>query len=136
MSKTKDSQSITAIARASAASALEHFMEIKKAVPARVKHFREYLRDGPAPRGRPKGKLQYDDELYLIEMGRLLETGKARNLHHAATIVVAQNSELTPPTIEEDSVVRRLSDAFKKDAALYRFPGQGEPLTTSGKAAR
>ena len=79
MSKTKDSQSITAIARASAASALEYYMEIRAAVPARVKHFRDYLRNGPVPQGRPKGKLRYDDELYLIEMGRLLETGEARN---------------------------------------------------------
>ncbi len=134
MSKNKDSQSITARACSSALSALEYYVEIKSEVSARVKHCVAFLRN-PQPRGRPKGK-QYDDDRYLIEMGRLLETGEAGNVHRAAKIVVAQNPELTPPTIEEDSVVRRLSDAFKKDAALYRFLGQGETLTTSGKAAR
>ena len=136
MSKTKDSQSLSGSARASAISILEHLAETKTEVPARMKHYLDYLRNVPEPRGRPKGKLKYNDEPYLIEMGRLLEMEQADNLHHAATIVVAQNPALTPPTIEKDSVVRRLSDAFKKDAALYRFLGQQETLTTSGKPAR
>ncbi len=121
MSKTKDSQSLSGRARASAISVLEHFMEIKTEVPARIKHFVEYLRSGPGPRGRPKGKLKYDDEPYLIEMGRLLETGKAENLHRAATNVVQGRQVLGQ---SDEAKIKRLSKAFKKDEASYRRLGR------------
>ena len=136
MSKSRFSQSLSGSYRASVIWSYKRLLEIKTEVPARMERHLDFLINGPKPRGRPKGKLQYDDTPYLIEMGRLLETCEAGNVNHAATIVVAQNPALTPPTIEKDSVVRRLSDAFKKDAALYRFLGQQETLTTSGKPAR
>ena len=135
MSKTKDSQSLSGRARASAISVLEHFMEIKTEVPARIKHFVEYLRNGPEPRGRPKGKLQYDDERYLIEMGRLLEKGEADNPHQAASLLVTQHPELAR-YIQKNSAIKRLSDAFKKDEALYRFLGRDADPISLKKAAR
>ncbi len=74
MSKTRFSESLTASARASVIWAYERLIEIKTHVPVRMERHLSFLLDRPQPRGRPKGKLQYDDELYLIEMGRLLET--------------------------------------------------------------
>ena len=123
MSKNRFSRSLSASARASALSTLEHFMEIKTEVPARIKHFVDYLRTPPPPRGRPEGKLKYDDEPHLIEMGRLLETGEAGNLHRAATIV-AQGGQV--PGQSDDATIKRLSRAFKKDEALYRSLGREE----------
>ena len=135
MSKTKFFQSLTASARASAISGLEFLMESKTEVPERMKHFRDYLMN-PQPRGRPKGKLQYDDTPNLIEMGRLLETGEAGTVNRAAKIVVARNPDLAPQTVEDDSVVRRLSNAFKEDPALYRLLGREADPISLKKAAR
>ncbi len=102
-------------------------MEIKTEVPARIKHFVDYLRTPPSPQGRPKGKLQYDDTPYLIEMGRLLERGEAENVHHAAKIVV-QSGEV--PGQSDDANINRLRKAFKKDEALYRLLGRDADPTS------
>ncbi len=59
----------------------------------------------------------------MIEMGRLLETGEAANPHRAATVVVAQNTQLSKHSLE-DSVIRRLTNAFNEDEELYRRLGR------------
>ena len=72
-------------------------------------------------RGRPKGSRRYDDELHLIEMGRLLETREAGKLHHAATTVV-QGGQV--PGASTEAKIKRLSEAFKKDEEIYRRLGR------------
>ena len=129
-------EGVTASAMAILAGAGKRVAEILAPAPKWLTTVIERVEAGKKERGRPKGKLQHDDERYLIEMGRLLETGEAGKVHRAAKIVVAQNPELTPQTILKGSAIRRLCDAFKKDEALYRFLGRENAPAHSEKAAR
>ncbi len=57
----------------------------------------------------------------MIEMGRLLETGEARNPYHAVKIVVQGGRVLGA---SDEAKIKRLYEAFKKDEGRYRRLGR------------
>ena len=105
-----------------AASSATLLMRVSGTAAKGIESLQDYWIFAPRKRGRgrPKGSRKYDDELHLIEMGRLLETGEVRNPHHAATIVVQGGRVLGA---SDKAKIKRLLKAFKKDEGFYRRLG-------------
>ena len=119
-------EGVAASAMAILAGAGKRAAEILAPAPKWLTTIIERVEAGKKERGRPIGSHQYDDGPYLIEMGRLLETEEAEKVHRAAKIVV-QSGQV--PGASNDANIKRLSRAFKKDEALYRFLGRdADPL--------
>ena len=114
-------EGVTASAMAILAGAGKRAAEILAAAPKWLTTIIERVEAGKKERGRPIGSHQYDDTQYLIEIGRLLETGKAGSFHRAAKIVL-QGKQV--PGQSDTATIKRWSRAFKKDEALYRSLGR------------
>ena len=107
--------------RASTVLAIERFIKVKHEPGQRIVDFLDWFRTGPKSPGRPPGSQQYDDELHLIEMGRVLETGEVGTLHRAATTVV-HGGQVFGASVE--AKIKRLSEAFKLEEIHYRRLGR------------
>ncbi len=121
MTAKKYPHSLTASARASAVRAIDRFQKAKHQPVQKIGVFADWLRTGPKERGRPAGSRKYDDEVHLVETGRLLETGEARNRYHAVTIVV-QGGRVGGAS--DEAKIKRLYEAVKKDEGRYRRLGR------------